>query len=74
MTRMLTLAYGVVSYFAFFGSFLYAIGFVGNVGVPKSLDSGAAGAWSTALLVDEPTGWLPGGDLALPVDGHAMNA
>jgi hypothetical protein len=29
---------------------------------------------SAALLVDESTGWLPGGDLALPVDGHAMNA
>ena len=52
MTRLLTLTYGVVSYLIFFGTFLYAIGFLGNVGVPKTLDGPATGPWRTALLVD----------------------
>jgi hypothetical protein len=37
--------YGFVSYVVFLGSALYAIGFVGNLIVPKAIDSGA----STAL-------------------------
>jgi protein-S-isoprenylcysteine O-methyltransferase Ste14 len=52
MTRILTLAYGVLSYVAFFLTFLYAMGFVGNLVVPKSLDSGATGPWQTALAID----------------------
>ncbi|HEX2343814.1 MAG TPA: NnrU family protein [Vicinamibacterales bacterium] len=52
MGNILTLAYGVVSYVAFFLTFLYAIGFLGNIGVPKSLDSGAVGPWPTALAID----------------------
>jgi protein-S-isoprenylcysteine O-methyltransferase Ste14 len=44
--------YGVVSYGAFLASFLYAIGFVGNLLVPKSIDSGSSGALGEALLVN----------------------
>ena len=52
MTRILIMAYGAVSYVMFFLTFLYAIGFVGNVGVPKSLDSPATDPWIVALMID----------------------
>lgn len=52
MGGVIALLYGVVSYFVFFASFLYAIGFVGNIGVPKSIDSGLAGPLVPSLLID----------------------
>src|SRR5437868_154772 len=52
MKRIFTFLYGTGSYAAFVATFLYAIGFVGNFAVPKSLDSPAAGPWQTALLMD----------------------
>jgi protein-S-isoprenylcysteine O-methyltransferase Ste14 len=52
MTGFLTLAYGVVSYVLFFLTFLYAIGFIGNILVPKSLDSAATDPWPMALAVN----------------------
>src|SRR6188474_2610227 len=52
MGRIITLIYGVFSYAVFFLTFLYAIGFLGNVVVPKSLDSGLTGPLGAALLVD----------------------
>lgn len=52
MARILTLTYGVVSYLIFFGTYLYAIGFLGNIVVPKSLDSGPVDPWPAALAID----------------------
>jgi protein-S-isoprenylcysteine O-methyltransferase Ste14 len=52
LVRVLTLGYGAMSYAAFFVTFLYAIGFIGNLLVPKSLDSPATDAWPAALLID----------------------
>ena len=51
MSRILFLVYGVASYVAFLASFLYAVGFVGDILVPKSIDSGPEGSpWSAALI------------------------
>ena len=52
MGRTLAFVYGVVSYLVFFFAFLYAIGFVGNLVVPKSIDTGPEGALVPSLIID----------------------
>jgi methanethiol S-methyltransferase len=52
MGAVLSLAYGVAACLFFLVTFLYAIGFVGNVAVPKSVDSGAAVPLAEALIVN----------------------
>jgi protein-S-isoprenylcysteine O-methyltransferase Ste14 len=52
MSRTLALAYGVASYLAFLAVFLYMAGFVGNLPVPKSIDSGPPSPLPVAVLVD----------------------
>lgn len=50
--RVATFVYGVLCYLVFFGTFLYAIGFIGDVMVPKSIDSGRTAPLTEALLIN----------------------
>ena len=52
MNRVTGLLYGVVSYAVFFATFLYAIGFVGNIFVPKGIDSIPNVPMTQALLIN----------------------
>jgi protein-S-isoprenylcysteine O-methyltransferase Ste14 len=44
--------YGVIVYLVFLGTFLYAISFVGDLPVPKTIDTGQAGLLAPALIID----------------------
>jgi len=50
--RAIAFLYGLVCYLIFFVTLLYAIAFVGNIIVPKSVDTGLAAPLTEALIVD----------------------
>jgi len=52
MKRVLVFTYGVVCYLIFFATLLYAIGFIGNIFVGKTIDSGLVGSLGKALLIN----------------------
>ena len=52
MTKTLGLIYGGLAYLVFLAAFVYAIGFVGNLIVPKSIDSGPASPLAEAMPID----------------------
>jgi len=52
MKRYLTLGYGAASYIVFVVAFLYAIGFVGNIVVPRTVDHGIAAPIGEAAAVN----------------------
>lgn len=52
LKRAAVLAYGVMVYTMFLGVFLYMVGFLGNILVPRSIDSAAVGSLGMALLIN----------------------
>jgi protein-S-isoprenylcysteine O-methyltransferase Ste14 len=50
--RIAFFAYGSVCYLIFFGTFLYAIGFIGGFGVPATLDGAPRGPLGIAIAID----------------------
>ncbi len=50
--RFIAFLYGLVAYFAFFATILYAIGFVDDLAVPKTIDTGPTSPTAEALAVN----------------------
>lgn len=49
---MIVRCYAILAYAVFLVSFLYAVGFIGNYPVPKSIDSGPPSELGTAAIID----------------------
>src|SRR5246127_2570858 len=52
MNRYVTIGYGAVCYVVFLAAFLYAIGFVGNLIVPRSIDNGVEASIGEAVVIN----------------------
>ena len=52
MKRIIAFIYGVFSYLIFFATFLYMIFFVGDMVVPKTINSGSTGGLLSAVVIN----------------------
>jgi protein-S-isoprenylcysteine O-methyltransferase Ste14 len=52
MNRALAFLYGLLAYVVFLGTFLYAIGFVAGLVVPKTIDTGEVTPLGETLVID----------------------
>jgi protein-S-isoprenylcysteine O-methyltransferase Ste14 len=52
MGRIVAFLFGLAAYSAFLGTILYAIGFIANLGVPRSVDVGLEAPIGQALVID----------------------
>ena len=52
LKRILFFTYGGLSYLIFLGTFLYAICFIGNFGIPRTLDGPASGPLGISFAID----------------------
>lgn len=52
MKKIIALLYGIVAYFLFLGTFLYAIAFVGDFGVTKTINTGPETPFMEALIIN----------------------
>ena len=52
MKRILFFGYGLFAYATFLAAFLYLIGFMGNLLVPKSIDSGVENSLEGSLAIN----------------------
>ena len=52
MKKLIVITYGLLAYAVFLGAFLYAIGFVGNFLVPKSIDTGTEANLTMSLIIN----------------------
>ena len=52
LARATVFIYGIFCHLVSLAAFLYALGFVGDLYVPESIDSGAQGTLTAALLGD----------------------
>ena len=52
MKKALAVIYAISAYLFFLGTFVYAIGFAGNIGVPKGIDDGTISPYPVAIGIN----------------------